>query len=70
MSFFLQLVIIFISLIGPFICHYGNEVSAAGILESIQSDVKKILERSGPEKPINGKEWYNWNQIKKQVCSS
>ncbi|XP_071135975.1 heavy metal-binding protein HIP-like [Mytilus edulis] len=51
----MQLVIIFISLIGPFVCHYGNEVSAAGILESIQSDVKKILERSGPEKTVNGK---------------
>ncbi|XP_063401773.1 complement C1q-like protein 3 [Mytilus trossulus] len=65
----MQLVLIFISLIGPFFYYYGHEVSAAGIVESIQSDVhkilarsggiksdvKKILERSRQEKPVNEK---------------
>ncbi|XP_076079603.1 uncharacterized protein LOC143049769 isoform X2 [Mytilus galloprovincialis] len=43
----MQLVIIIVSWIGPFLYYYGYEVSAAGILESIQSDVHKILARSG-----------------------
>ncbi|XP_052089990.1 complement C1q-like protein 3 [Mytilus californianus] len=51
----MQLGILFISLIGPFLYHYGYKVSAAGILESIHSDVHKILGKSGDSRPVNEK---------------
>ncbi|VDI41239.1 Hypothetical predicted protein [Mytilus galloprovincialis] len=52
----MQLVIIIVSWIGPFLYYYGHEVSAAGIIESIQSDVHKILARSGWENPDKQKQ--------------